>query len=379
MRLADFILNNTEPILKEWEQFARSIWPEGKASPLLLRDDAEGILRAAAKNMTTDQTGLEQSRKSQGEGADGGSSGKLDHASKDHALGRVRSGFDLMELVAEYRALRASVIRLWRESAAQTDDRDLVDQTRFNEAIDQSLAEAVRHFSTQMDRSREIFLGILGHDLRNPLNAMLLSSQSLSTLGLGEVAEVAAQITASGEAMARMLADFLDFTASRLGRGMPISPAKMDLAALCRAVVNESQASFPEKPLRLDLRGKLVGNWDEGRLRQVLSNLIGNAIQHGTGNEPILVSASAAAAGVEIRVQNSGKPIPKDAISSIFDPLVQVEPSQRSRSRQTGSMGLGLYIAREVVTAHGGTIEVKSSRAAGTVFIVKLPRKKPPL
>src|SRR5688572_12335807 len=159
MRLGDFILENIEPILSEWEQFARSIWPEGKASPLLLRDHAEAILRAAAKDMATGQTALEQSRKSHGDGAEGTSSVKLDDASKEHALGRVRSGFDLMELVAEYRALRASVIRRWSESASQPDTRDLVDLTRFNETIDQSLAEAVRHFSTHMDRSREIFLG----------------------------------------------------------------------------------------------------------------------------------------------------------------------------------------------------------------------------
>lgn len=282
-----------------------------------------------------------------------------------------------MELVGEYRALRASVIRLWSESAAQPDVRDLVDLTRFNETIDQSLAEAVRNFTTHMHRSREIFLGILGHDLRNPLNAILLSAQSLSEVSEGETAEVAAQIAETGEAMTHMLADFLDFAASRLGRGIPISPAAMNLAALCRAVVSESQASFPDKVLRLDIRGNLAGKWDEGRLRQVLSNLIGNAAQHGTGKEPILVFASAVDSAVEIRIQNTGVPIPEEALPSIFDPLVQVEPSQQIGIRRAGSMGLGLYIAREIVAAHGGTIEVQSSRSEGTVFKVRLPREVP--
>ena len=174
MRLSEFVLANIERILQEWDTFARSIWPTPRPNPILLRDHAEAILRAAARDMTTHQTATEQDSKSKGEGGEGNASVKLDDASKRHALGRVRSGFHLMELVAEYRALRASVIRLWGASGALPDSGGLVDLTRFNESIDQSLAEAVRYFSMEMDRSREIFLGILGHDLRNPLNAILL-------------------------------------------------------------------------------------------------------------------------------------------------------------------------------------------------------------
>src|SRR5688500_12763917 len=108
MRLADFILANTDPILREWDVFARSVWPEAKVSPLILRDHAEAILRASVVDMRTGQTAPEQVEKSKGDGSEGPASMKLDQASKDHALGRVRSGFDLIELVAEYRALRAS-------------------------------------------------------------------------------------------------------------------------------------------------------------------------------------------------------------------------------------------------------------------------------
>lgn len=376
MRLPEFIFENIEPILIEWEQFARSIWPVEKASSLLLRNDAGNILVAAAHDMVTRQSPAEQTKKSRGAG-EGNASVKLNRASADHALGRVRSGFDLMKLVAEYRALRASVVRLWSESASQPDSRDLADITRFNEAMDQSLAEAVRHFSAQVDKSRELFLGILGHDLRNPLNAMLLSARALTDLCDGEAAEMASQITTSGEAVTRLLADFLDFTASRLGRSIPITPVRMDLAPLCQAVVEESQAGFPDKAFQLDLRGDLIGHWDEARLRQVLSNLTGNAVQHGTGSDPVVLTALGTDTGVEIRVRNSGEPIPAVALPSIFDPLVQVELSPKTRSRPVGSMGLGLYIAREVVAAHGGTIDVESS-LAGTVFRVRLPRATPP-
>ena len=374
MRLADFIHANTESILREWDVFARSIWPDEKSSPLLLRDHAEAILRAAARDMATHQTGLQQTEKSKGEGSEGAASAKLDTASKDHALGRVTSGFDLMELVAEYRALRASVIRLWTETASQPDSHDLVDLTRFNETIDQSLAEAVRHFSGQMDRSREIFLGILSHDLRNPLNAMLLSAQSIAEIAQGEVADVASQITSSGEAMSRMLADFLDFTASRLGRGIPVTRAHADLGILCREVLDECRAGCPGRLLNLQLSGDLTGEWDAMRLRQLLSNLVGNAIQHGSDATPIVISARAEERGVVLEVQNSGEPIAETHLPRIFDPLVQGPDSQQRPRQRTGSMGLGLYIAKEVVTAHGGAIEVTSSKASGTVFTVRLPR-----
>ena len=162
MRLADFILGNIEPILVEWEAFARTVWPGAETDPRELRDHAADILRATAWDMKSAQSTTQQSDKSKGEGGDGAGSARVDGASDVHAIGRVRSGFDLMTLVAEYRALRASVIRLWRESRPSPDLRDLEDLTRFNESIDQSLTEAVRSFTRRLDRSRQTFLAMLG-------------------------------------------------------------------------------------------------------------------------------------------------------------------------------------------------------------------------
>src|SRR5436190_22521860 len=134
MRLADFILKNLEPILIEWEAFARSVWPEAKSDPVALRDHALDMLRATAWDMKSTQTDLQQADKSKGDGDAGIGSDRVDGASDLHAVGRVASGFDLQTLVAEYRALRASVIRLWRESTPSSDACDLSDLTRFNES-----------------------------------------------------------------------------------------------------------------------------------------------------------------------------------------------------------------------------------------------------
>jgi len=380
MRLADFILQNIEPILVEWEAFARGIWPGPESEPSELRDHAADILRATAWDMNSAQTAAQQSDKSKGDGDPGKASARIDGASDVHAVGRVRSGFDMMSVVAEYRALRASVIRLWRDSAPSPDARDLADLTRFNESIDQSLTEAVRSYTQRVDRSRQMFLAILAHDLRNPLNSMMMSAEGLSLAnGLdAESLEMAVQIRASAAAMGTMISDLLDFTGTGLGASMPLSRSPMDLGRLCCEVVDETRAAHPKQPVESDARGDLTGDWDPGRLRQVVSNLLGNAVQHGGNATPVHLSATAERGDeVQLTIRNGGPPIPREALATVFDPLVRGATPHAQKARRPGSIGLGLYIAREVVTAHGGTIDVASSAEAGTAFTVRLPRHRP--
>jgi signal transduction histidine kinase len=377
MRLADFILTNIEPILVDWEAFARSIWPGGGMDPVALRDHAKDILIATALDMNSVQSAAQQSDKSKGDGEAGTVSVRVDGASDVHAIGRVRSGFDLMAVVSEYRALRASVIRLWRESAPSPDLRDLSDLTRFNESIDQSLTEAVRSYTQQVDRSRQMFLAVLGHDLRNPLNSIMMSAELLSRMDQfdDESAATAAQIRASAAAMAGMISDLLDFTGSGLGAAMPLTPAAMNLGKLCSEVADEMRAAHPARPLRFEPHGDLSGEWDGARLRQVVSNLLGNAVQHGVG--PIELSAAAVGGDVRLVLRNDGPPIPPHAMLTLFSPLTRASSDEPGKARRAGSIGLGLYIAREIVTGHGGTITAKSSAETGTVFTVNLPRHRP--
>ena len=179
MRLADFILANVEPILADWEAFARSIWPGAATDPATLRDDAESMLRAAVSDMKSNQTTAQQSAKAKGAGESGAGSRRIDMASTAHGAGRVGSGFDLAALIAEYRALRASVIRLWRESSPTPDLRDLDDLTRFNESIDQSLTESVVAFTRLVERERQAALDEQKRQdeaLREMNQALLVSS-----------------------------------------------------------------------------------------------------------------------------------------------------------------------------------------------------------
>ena len=224
MRLAEFIVANMEPILAEWEAFARSLLPGAKMTIVALRDDAESILRATARDIQNAQSHQQQASKSKGHGGAGGAdSDRIDNASDLHGVGRVGSGFHIIEVVAEYRALRASVLRLWRESLPQADLNDVADITRFNESMDQSLAKAVSSYSKRVDQSRQMFLAILSHDLRNPLNCIRMAAQLVAqTNGDPDSVEAISMIETNTQAIARLVTDLIDFTLSGLGRAMPL-------------------------------------------------------------------------------------------------------------------------------------------------------------
>jgi signal transduction histidine kinase len=361
--------------LVEWEAFARSLLPVAAMNPLALRGHAEDILRATARDMASPQNATQKSEKSKGHDGQG-HEGRLNQASHVHAIGRVGSGFKLTDVISEYRALRASVIRLWHESGPIPDARDLADLTRFNESIDQSLTAAVNSYSIHVEQSREMFLAILGHDLRNPLNSITMSAEMVSVLSRGdaELSQAASQISAGASVMAAMIADLLDFTRTRLGPGMPLARTTVDLTRLCQEVVDEARSAHPTRTVRFQPHPGLSGRWDPARLRQVVSNLLGNALQHGAESAPVEVSLRSEGSDALIAVHNWGPPIPAAALPNLFEPLVRSSSPELRGQRRPGSIGLGLYIAREVVAAHDGTIEVQSSEKAGTVFEVRLPR-----
>jgi signal transduction histidine kinase len=383
MRLADFILSNVESILVEWEAFARGIAPGATMDALALRDHASDILLATTRDMRSAQTATERAAKSRGHGDKGhvqaghdGDGAELDGASEIHAIGRLGSGFDLLEVVSEYRALRASVLQLWAASGREPNARDVDDVTRFNESIDQSVAKAVSSYTKRVDQSRDLFLAILSHDLRNPLNSIAMSAQLLPTLGhpAPEAVSVVSQIASNAQVMARMISDLLDYTRTRLGAGMPVTPAAMDLDGLCRALFDEFRTAHPDRVIRFRSDGDTAGRWDADRLRQAISNLLGNAVQHGDPRHPIVLRLIGEPSQVVVVVLNGGTPIPPGELPKIFDPLIRGSSAEHPKQNRPGSIGLGLYIAREVARSHGGRIDVTSTADAGTAFTVRLPR-----
>ena len=375
MRLAQFIIENLEEIMIEWEAFATSLLAPGQTmTSLALRDHATHILQAIALDIEEGQTDLEQAYKSKDYEriADATRTAAMTHG----AL-RYLAGFDVRQLAAELRALRASVLRLWLKRGVGGENA-FYQMTRFNEAIDQALAESISNYSDEVACSRDTFLAILGHDLRSPLAAIANSSLYLRSPGLlppGAALDAAKRIDRSSAKMSAMIRDLLEYTRTRLGRAIPISPEKVSMEQICALAFDEIRAAHPERIFRLETSGELQGEFDSERLQQVLSNLLSNAVQHGAKRQPITLSAHGEADRITVQVKNYGRRIPTDQLHVIFNPLVQI-PSGRAAEDSTPStsLGLGLYIAHEIVTMHGGTMVAESSDEGGTVFSARLPR-----
>ncbi len=375
MKLSKFILERQDEIVDEWEKFARSLQPvAGAMSGLELRDHVREILEAISTDIESSQSGDEQGEKSKGQGL----SNMMKSVGKAHAALRIDEGFKLTQLVAEYRALRATVLRLFEEEggSGRIHRAELHQVTRFNEAVDEALVEATDQYMLVLNRTSDQFLAILGHDLRNPLGAIMMSAALITSKGAdAKITKASLRILSSAERMKRMVNDLLDLTRTSLGAGIPIAPQSVDLEALCEEMVAELQAFHPECLIDFQSEGDLRGTWDRGRLAQVLSNLIRNAIQHGKRGTPVRIVAKAVEEGVLIEVQNQGDPIPRRLLPRIFDPMVRGAQEPGNYDGST-SLGLGLHIAREVAVAHGGGITVKSARGV-TTFSVSLPRRPP--
>ncbi len=389
MRLAEFILANIEPILVEWEAFARSLVPGANMTIAALRDDAGSILRATARDMQNRQSLQQQESKSKGDGgADTVASDRLDNASNLHGVERVGAGFHITDVVSEYRALRASVLRLWQKSFPQPNLNDIDDIIRFDESLDQSLASGVGSYSKRIDESRRMFLAILSHDLRNPLACIRMAADLVSLDNEDPAtADMISIIKSNTDAMRQLINDLIDFSSSGSGRAMPLNRGPVDLEELCREVIDSCRTTHPGRTVRFHSDGDVNGVWDAGRIRQIVSNLMGNAIQHGSPEGSIDLSVtskgmssaepSQEGSTVVLTVRNEGAPISPDLLPRIFDPLKRYATRDSAQNRTPGSIGLGLYIVREIVTAKGGTVTVTSTAEEGTTVTVCIPRFLP--
>ena len=372
MRLADFILGNTEDIVLAAEGFARTLEPAAAhMDSEALRDHMPMILAAVASDLRSPQTAQEQTAKSLG--LKPRPHGALETAAQTHALLRARAGFDIEQLVAEYRALRACVLRLWLASGAGQDATSADDIVRFNEAIDQAIAESVAFFTAEVDRWRHVFLGVLGHDLRGPLNAILLTAEMLSRMtGDAPLSKHTLRLIQSGRRMRSLLDDLLDFSRSSLGLGLVVRRAPIDLAQGCAEEIEILRAALPLCPIEFHTEGNCTGHFDVSRIREVLGNLVANAAKYGYADAPVRVRLAGDLDAVSLSVENEGVPIPLGAMQDMFEPLRR--GSEQSDDGDRASLGLGLFIVREIARAHGGEIHAHPTDR-GTLFTLVLPRE----
>ena len=370
LRLPEFIRHNMESILVEWEAFAATLLPAASGmTSTALRNHAEKILKAIAQDIGAPQSRHEQSEKSKGRAP------KAVHApetaAQTHGLLRAHGGFDINQLVAEYRALRASVLRLWIDGSP-LNNTGIEDMIRFNEAIDQAIAESVDYYYTKAEQDRNLLLGIIGHDMRSPLSTILMTASHLAALNSGEqVSAAAVLLIRSGEAIQSLLNDLVDFNRIKLGVGIKVVPSDIDLAVPMADEVEQLRGAHPNRCIELTVTGNCRGQWDALRLKQLLRNLVSNAVKYGAPDTPVRVTLRGEEAMIRLDVTNSGPPIDPSAWKNIFDPLKR---GVAREGEDDHSLGLGLFIVNEIARAHGGEVELRSERGE-TTAAVRMPRQ----
>lgn len=376
MSLSAFIMDHLDALVADWEAFARTL-PAGRSmTTLALRDHSREILLAVAADMALPLT--DRQRVAQSEAIDA-TPASTRTAAAEHGALRQLAGFDMVQLFAEFRAMRASVMAFWLGSGGQVSGAAAVEEViRFNEGMDKALAESVQRYAGEVAASRDMFLAVLGHDLRGPLAGINMSVLVLAKPGLSEPArhQAAARIKRASREMGGLVTDLLEYTRIRLGAGIPIARTACDLGPVCEMALEAIRTAYPEQLFVQQLSGDLNLVADAPRLQQALSNLLSNAVQHGNGSAAVTLSAHGESDAVVLQVCNAGEPIAADTLPSIFEPLVRA-PTAAAQAHELSrtSLGLGLFIVREIVLGHGGTVTVASSAEAGTVFTVRLPRE----
>jgi signal transduction histidine kinase len=372
MRLSHFISSHLEAILVEWVAFARNhVTAAEHLGEDALRDHGKLILQKIAADMHRPQDEGERQTKSEGNSLLTSASRHL--PSRSHARQRERQGFDVEQMVSEYRALRATVLRLWSAASEEVQVEDLEDVIRFNEAVDQAVAESLTAFMAEVGKTRDLFLGVLGHDLRGPLStisncAALLRADPANASTVGIMVRSVSQMKA-------LLDNLVEYTSERFGTDLTISPAPMQMDSFVRDTLDEIRTIYPTRVLELHTQGQLRGEWDTRRLHQAVSNLVFNALKHGNARQPIRIGLDGMSTDeVVLTVLNSGPAIPAHLLNHVFEPLVRFSETTESSDLPAGAnLGLGLYVVRQTATAHGGTVSVSSGDTT-TCFELRLPR-----
>lgn len=372
MKLSDFIMSRMDDILREWDAFAREVAPAGSdLSKHALRDHAREMLDAIVQELADAQPrGADERRPRSGKGKPGA----LDSAASQHGDQRQSADFSLLQLSAEFRALRETVMRLWLPHVDRLDDAHAAEIMRFNDALDRALADSILAYSNRTNQTRELFLAVLGHDLRAPLATLAVGGVLLARPDLPEAQRpvIAGNVTRATTLMQRIVNDLLGFTRTRLGKGLPIERARTALRDVLEATLEDARAAYPNTGFEPAIDGALVGDYDGTRLYQLFVNLLVNAAQHAAPDTPVRIRAHREGDRHVVHVSNEGMPIPEDGLQSIFEPLVQLHGDSHD-SRPRTSLGLGLFISREIAEGHGGTIAVRSDPTRGTCFTVELP------
>ncbi|PXW26412.1 sensor histidine kinase [Paraburkholderia caballeronis] len=370
MTLSDFIEADLDELIDDWTRYARTLSQTNThLSEQQLRNSARELLMEIAADMRGEQTDAQQQEKSHGNKL--AKDAAFNKVGRGHADDRQAQGFEINALVAEYRALRASVLRRWQQRC-ELDSSAFQEMIRFNEALDQMVTESVSQFAQRTERIRDLFAGVLAHDLRSPVGAILnsayvlLHDQNLSPTSI----RAGASLQRSAERLKSLIDDLFVFARARLGDTLPVEFTRQDFGRICEGAAEEVRAARPDADIGVQSTGDVAGICDGARINQMFVNLLTNAVQHGRGR--VRVDVAGDGNRIIVAVANGGPKIPADALPTLFDPLTRAAPASE-QNRASSGVGLGLYICRCIASAHRGTIAVESDDTR-TVFSVQIPR-----
>jgi signal transduction histidine kinase len=299
----------------------------------------------------------------------------LEALADGHAIQRLGYGVDLETLTREYALLRSTLVRECIELAIERSSAEHL--ARLDEALDIAILGAVRRYTSGRDQIRDRFIGILAHDLRNPLHAIAMATEHL--LETGNQPPAIHAISRSAGRMNRMIEDVILLAREHLGAGIPLVLTRTNLGDLCREALDELATAHPKRTLAIDASGDLRGHFDRDRVLQAMSNVIGNAIHHGADPIHVVVREAADRQSVITSVSNGGIAPSKEDLATIFDPF----RSGQAQQPKTRGLGLGLYIVRAIARAHGALCEVETGTGdrAFTFRIVwpRVPEDQVPL
>jgi signal transduction histidine kinase len=350
--VAEFLRTEQQRVIEKWEEEVRRELPalSQMTRPVLI-DHMYELLEALAAWVE----------------------GKADEAQRGfealingHALQRLGYAVGLETLMREYAKLRFVVLREMLDVPVSRESL-----VRLDEGLDRAISAAIDRYSQRREELRSRFIGILGHDLRDPLSTVKISTDVLSRSGqLGNDQQLLlARMSRACERMQRMINDVLDFARGHLGGGIPANPSLNDLGEICRAIVEDAAASHNDRQLTIDTSGDLRGALDRDRVAQAISNLVANALAHTESTIEVVVRETPDHEHLISTVTSHGKAISPELQQRMFDPFARAANERTTRN----GLGLGLYIVEQIVLAHGGTIDV-SSNDHETTFTITWPR-----
>ncbi|NUP06530.1 MAG: sensor histidine kinase [Polyangiaceae bacterium] len=374
--VASHLQRRRPEIIRDWEQrvLADPEVPEARGlTRPALRDHIPQVLDALIAELSS----------SSPTPSDGGRLANL--ATEEHAHERFEQRYTLESAIREWSLFRSAIIKAWYDGGlyphpslvmrmhAAIDNGIRLAATTIHTAAQAELAESEEKLREQM-AFQDRFMAILGHDLRTPLNAVSMGVTFLlkhADLPEGH-ASLLRRAASSAARMARMINDVLDLARTRIGQKFPIEPVDAtDLGTVCESVVDEFRAAKPERGIEVETTGTLVGNWDPDRLHQAIANLIGNAIDYSPPESIVKVCLAEDAGSAVISVTNQGPPIPAELLEHIFDPYRRQQQNGAMTSR---GLGLGMFIVKGIIDAHGGSVDIRSSDVEGTRVELRLPK-----